>query len=113
MGRNVLGWVVGLGARVEGDDMVEDLVDNCGDGPRTSESLDLEGPSFATTTPRLSKNFLNSYLATESPSEHQQLGRCSRIMFTSNVLLEVTITFLFDHVRRRRVPGFIGIKDRI
>ena len=51
--------VVGLGGRVE-DDVVKDLA---GDDPRANESLDLEGPSFAATTPRLSKNFLSSYLA--------------------------------------------------
>lgn len=48
-----------MGGGVE-DVIVEDLA---GDSPRTNESLDLDGPSFAATSPRLSKNFLNSYLA--------------------------------------------------
>lgn len=33
--------------------------------------------------------------------------------FTSNILLEVAVPFLFDHVRWRRVPDFVRIKDLI
>ena len=61
VGCDTLGWNLGLGAG-EGE-VDEVLAGGCGDNPRMNESLDLDGPSFAATTPRLSKNFLNSYLA--------------------------------------------------
>lgn len=54
--------------------VIENLVDGCGDNSRKNESLDFDGPSFAATTPRLSKNFLCSYLAGGTPLEHQQPG---------------------------------------
>jgi hypothetical protein len=99
-----LGWIVGLVRVLAGDS-----------DSRLNDSLDLEGPSFAATTPRLSKNFLNSYLAGETPSEYWQWGDVSgvNVFFTSNVFLEVTIPFLFDHVRRWRVPDLIRIIDGI
>lgn len=106
-----LGCIVDLGAGDEEGDIV--LADDCDGNPRMNESLDLEGPSFAATTPRLSKNFLYSYLAGRTPSEHRRLGGAWKVILTSNILLEVTIPFLFDHVRRRRVPDLIGIIDGI
>ena len=68
MGCDALGRIVGLGSGIEEDGVIEVLTGGCGDAPRTSESLDLEGPSFAATSPRLSKNFLNSYFAEGTPS---------------------------------------------
>ena len=62
-------WVVDLGVGDKGDRTAEILAGGCGDDPRENDSLDLEGPSFAATTPCLSKNFLNSYLARGLPSE--------------------------------------------
>jgi hypothetical protein len=63
-----LGWIVGLVRVLAGDS-----------DSRLNDSLDLEGPSFAATTPRLSKNFLNSYLAGETPSEYWQWGDVSGV----------------------------------
>ena len=66
-----LRWVVILGVGDKRDRMVELLA---GDDPRTNDSLDLEGPNLAATTPCLSKNFLNSYLARGFPSEYWRPG---------------------------------------
>ena len=103
---------VGFGAGVEvGDGTGDDLA---GDSPRRNDSLDLEGPSLAATTPRLSKNFLYSYLAEgRGRSEYQQPRDALWGCFTSYIFLKFTVSFLLDHVRRWRVPGFIGIVDRV
>jgi len=111
VGCDGLSWILGLGAGDE-DDMVEVLGDGCGDNPRTNESLDLEGPSFAATTPRLSKNFLNSYLPVRICQNASKEGMLEGLI-TSDILLEVAVPFLFNHVRRGWVPDFIGVVDRI
>ena len=93
-----LGWTLSLGAGGEGD-TIEVLVDGCGDNPRTNESLDLDGPSFAATTPRLSKNFLNSYLpgGTRSECQRREDARgviLPRIYFSRSLSRSCSIMFV-------------------